>query len=143
MNYNIVDNKIKNNFHNSNIVHVVHQYTSNFTLLKTDSGASKHFLKQTDTNILKSINKTNPMSVILPNKKKLLSKTSGQLQLHPSITKPASTAHVLPGMTNSSLLFIGQLCDDDCIAVFHKLHLNIFKTSKTIFQGMRNSTDGL
>ena len=46
-------------------------------------------------------------------------------------------------MTNESLISIGQLCDDDCIAIFSKNDLNIFKNNKLVLQGKRNKTGGL
>jgi hypothetical protein len=55
----------------------------------------------------------------------------------------AKTAHVLDGMTNSLLISIGQLCDDDCGAILDKQRLQVFKNSKCILMGPRNKTDGL
>jgi hypothetical protein len=46
-------------------------------------------------------------------------------------------------MTNSSLISIGQLCDDDCVAILDKRRLQVFKNSKCILMGPRNKTDGL
>ena len=51
--------------------------------------------------------------------------------------------NVLEGLSNASLLSIGQLCDDDCIAVFDKRHLRIFKRGVIIIQDIRNWADGL
>ena len=46
-------------------------------------------------------------------------------------------------MTNESLSLIGQLCDDDCIAIFSKNDLDIFKNKQLVLQGKHNKTDGL
>ena len=46
-------------------------------------------------------------------------------------------------MTNESLSSIGQLCDDDCIDIFSKNDLNIFKNKKLLLQEKRNKKDGL
>ena len=42
-----------------------------------------------------------------------------------------------------SLLSIGQLCDDNCQALFDKHLLHIFKNRKLILQGFRIFLDGL
>lgn len=51
---------------------------------------------------------------------------SGILPLHGLLSNTAKKANVLDGLNNASLLSIGQLCDDDCIAVFNKRYLHIF-----------------
>ena len=65
------------------------------------------------------------------------------LSLYPTLSPSATLAHVLPGMKNSSLLSIGQLCDDGWTAVFHKLHLHVFKNAQIILRGIQNKSDGL
>jgi hypothetical protein len=46
-------------------------------------------------------------------------------------------------MTNLSLISIGQLCDDDCVAILDKRRLQVFKNNECILIGPRNKTDGL
>ena len=55
----------------------------------------------------------------------------------------AKTAHVLAGITNASLLSIGQLCDDNCIAILDKKKIEIFKDNACVLTGTRNTADGL
>ena len=55
----------------------------------------------------------------------------------------AKTRNVLSGLTNSLLLSIGQLCDDDYLAVFSKYKLRIYKQGRLILTGTQNWTDGL
>jgi hypothetical protein len=50
---------------------------------------------------------------------------------------------VYPSITNESLLSIGQLCDDNCIALFTKQALHIFKNDNLIMKGIRNQQDRL
>ena len=80
-------------------------------ILKSKSGASKHFLKSTDAIILQNVTKANLTSKLLPIKMQLTTNKARKLPIHPTLTLTASTAHVLPGMTNRSLLSIVQLCD--------------------------------
>ena len=67
----------------------------------------------------------------------------GKLSLHALFRKSAETGHVLPGMTNSSLLSIGQLRDNECVVVFDELHLDVYSYTKITFKGMCHVTDGL
>ena len=68
---------------------------------------------------------------------------TGIFPLNNFLSTMAKTGNVLAGLTNSSLLSIGQLCDDDCIAVFIKLKLCVYKQGKIILTGTRNWTDDL
>jgi hypothetical protein len=54
---------------------------------------------------------------MLPDSTNVQATHSGLLPLYHSLSKTAKTAHVLDGMTNSLLISIGQLCDDDCVAI--------------------------
>ena len=42
-----------------------------------------------------------------------------------------------------SLLYIGHLCDDDCVALFTKYDVKIYKNGQVIIVGERNATNGL
>jgi hypothetical protein len=52
-------------------------------------------------------------------------------------------AHVLDGITNSSLISLGQLCDDDCIEFFTKQKMHVYKNKMCVLSGTRNHTDSL
>jgi hypothetical protein len=71
-------------------------------------------------------------SVTLPNSTDIQATQSGQLHLRPSLSKRAKKAHILSGIPISSLISIGQLCDDDCIAVLNKHKLKVFKDKDCI-----------
>ena len=113
-------------------------------ITKADSGASQHFFKHDDSDALNNCMPT--MSgpyVRLPNDDIIQATHFGSLQLHPALSKKASTAHVFDGITNSSLLSLGQLCDDNCIAVLDKNKMQVYKQNTIILSGTRNSNDGL
>jgi hypothetical protein len=80
---------------------------------------------------------------MLPDSSNIQATHSGLLPLHRNLSVKAKTAHVLDGITNSSLVSIRQLCDDDCIAVLDKRKLQIFKFNEIVLEGTRNPTDGL
>jgi hypothetical protein len=80
---------------------------------------------------------------MIPNSTHIQATHSGLLPFHPSLSDKAKTAHVLDGITNASLISVGQLCDDNYIAVLDKKLIKIFKNKKCILEGKRNTTDGL
>lgn len=83
-------------------------------LAKADSGASSHCLKLDDQAFLSGLRpKPFGPNVMLPHRANVQATHSGQLPLHSSLSTRAKTAHVLDGMTNPSLVSIGQLCNDD------------------------------
>ena len=111
------------------------------TIFKADTGASKHFVRNQDQHILHNIETYKNSFVTLPNKDIIQSSKQGTLPLSTSST--ANKALIFPNSTNSSLLSIGQLCDDDCIAIFNRHATHIYKNTKIILSGKRNNTDGL
>ena len=111
------------------------------SVFKVDTGASKHFVRNEDQHILHSLKPYKNSFVTLPNKDILQSSKQGHLPLSTSST--ANKALVFPHLTNSSLLSVGQLCDDDCVAIFDKHAMHIYKNAQIILSGNRNKTDGL
>ena len=67
----------------------------------------------------------------------------GMLPLPNVLSDAAKTVQVLPNLSNSSLLSIGQLCDNNCWGLFNKKDLLFFKKKKLILCGKRNFMDGL
>ena len=112
--------------------------------LKGDTGASKHFLKETDKDHLLGLKQIldGPIA-ILPNNSRIQPMYEGEIQLPEKLSDRARKALVYPEISNDSLLSIGQLFDDDCIAVFTNKRVLIFKNNKMILEGKRNKKDGL
>ena len=54
-----------------------------------------------------------------------------------------SLSHIFDGLHSALLISLGQLCDDDCIAILYKNGINILKYSKLILKRHRNKTYGL
>ena len=59
------------------------------------------------------------------------------------LSETAKQASVLPKLESSSLISLGQLCDDDCKVELDKKNLNVFKKENLIMKGHRNKSDGL
>jgi hypothetical protein len=73
-------------------------------------------------------------TVMLPHSTNIQATHSGQKPLlQHSFSAKAKTAHVLDGITNASLISIGQLCDDDCVAVLDKKKLLRFSKTRNAF----------
>ena len=66
-----------------------------------------------------------------------------QATLSPKLSAKAQEGHVLDGLTTGSLVSIGKLCDDDCIALFTKYNVRIVKNGEVIIEGRRNPNNGL
>ena len=106
----------------------------NTYLFKADTGASKHFAKLKHKPLLEKI-KTLPNGpiVILPNKATIHTAHSGHLPF-PAILSPESTKALnYLDITNKSSLSIGQLYDNDCLAI-SKQFLHIFKNKNSYYK---------
>ena len=51
-------------------------------------------------------------------------------------SKQAQKAHILPGLKSSSLISLGQLCDDNCVIQLTKSHLFVFKNNQLVLIGI-------
>ena len=63
--------------------------------------------------------------------------------MHPELSDKAQTATVLDQLRSASLISIGQLCDDNCVALFSKNNLQVYKNGSIILEGKRNWSDRL
>ena len=97
--------------------------------MKADTGASKHFITPYDKKY--TVNPTkikNGPIAALPNFQKILPSHQTSLPFE-TLSPQAKEGLIYPDINNSSVLLIGQLCDDNCIALFHKhfvkrVHIN-------------------
>ena len=65
------------------------------------------------------------------------------IPLSPHIDLTAQTGHILDSLQNGSLVSIGKLCDDNCIAIFTKNNVFITKNGVTLIKGHRTRPTGL
>ena len=89
--------------------------------LKADSGASKNFVREKDAPALLNVKplRNGPVAK-LPNNETIQPNAKGELPFSTYLSPTAKESIIYPALKNASLLSIGQLCDDDCIALFHK-----------------------
>ena len=115
-----------------------HPNTSTIAI-KADTGASQHYFKLEDRHLLTNVKPvTQSSNIHLPNNTCIQATEQGHATLHQSLPPQATTVQIVPKLTNSSLISIGQLCDHDCVALFHKNFLKICKNNKVIINGIRN-----
>ena len=127
----------------SNIQHIIDSTVNPTTVIaKADSGASNHYWMIKDQHILQNILHRIGPTVFLPNNNSITSNASGKLPLS-NLSEDSKKAHILPGLKNSSLLSLGQLCDDGCIVHLTKTTIHVFKNDILVLSGIRNSRDGL
>ena len=94
-------------------------------IMKADSGASKTYLKSAHKIYLQAMQtiKHGPRA-ILPNNEAIQANLQGNLPLHRDLNPQAL---VFLNLESESLLSIGQVCDDGCIALFDEKTLKVYK----------------
>ena len=68
---------------------------------------------------------------------------TGNIPLEIGLSDHAKKAHISDRLQSASLITLGQLFDDDCVAILDKNEINIIKVKTLILKGHRNKTDGL
>ena len=63
--------------------------------------------------------------------------------LSTKLSQEAQDRHIFDNINSGSLISIGQLCDDDCVSIFTKYHVDITKDGQIIIGGHRNTSNGL
>ena len=111
-------------------------------IAKADSGASKHYFTMTGATTLHHCSKTNGPTVHLPNGDTISASMQGFLPFS-KLTKQAQLVHVFPDLHSTSLISLGQLCDDGCTIVLTDKGIFVFKQKEIILTGTRNHRDGL
>ena len=117
---------------------------NNVIFAKGDSGATSHYIRIEDSDkCLDNIKKYDGPSVMLPDAGTIKPTLQGQLLLSNKLSKQAQRATVLPALKSSSLISLGQLCDNDCTVILDKNKMLAIKKNEVILRGCRNYLDGL
>jgi hypothetical protein len=103
-----------------------------------DSGCTSHFL-WVNAPCLKKIKSQNPLTVRIPNGATMESTHTASLYI-PELNKAASIAHIFWGMTNHSLLSVGQLCKEgssvtfkiDAVTIYNPIGIHILKGARDL-----------
>ena len=59
----------------------------------------------------------------------------GQIPLSLSLSQQVSKAYVFYEIYSASIIYLGQLCDNDSVAILDKNEINIVKYSQSILKG--------
>ena len=113
------------------------------TIAKADSGASKHYFKEKDSEHLQQCTQAPGPTVHLPNGETITSIKHGFLTNCSKLSKAAKKAHIFRDLHTASLISLGQLCDDNCQVFLDKDRLIVLKHQEVIVVGHRNHNDGL
>jgi hypothetical protein len=85
---------------------------------------------------------TTPIQVTLPDGASIKSSHTCNLII-PQLPDTAKKAHVIPGLSTSSLLSVIQLVDANCSVTFDKTKVQILHKKAKILEGQRNLRNGL
>ena len=113
-------------------------------ITKGDSAASNHYFALRDAEVLDNVHFDDPpTSVLLPDSSSIASVANGHLPLSSSLTPTSTKTTIFPNL-QSSLISLGQLCDDDCTVILDKRKLRALKNNEVILEGSRSTSgDGL
>jgi hypothetical protein len=107
-----------------------------------DSGCTGHFLL-VNAPCLNKVKSRTPLTVRLPNGATMESSHTAELDI-PELNAAASKSPVFPGMANHSLLSVGKLCNEGCIATFKQAAVTICDSDNSqILSGPRDLNTGL
>ena len=116
---------------------------THYCIAKADTGASNHYWMKKNGNVLKNVTLAPGPSVQLPNSELIHSTARGEIPLPKELSQDAKNTMILPKLTSSNLISLGQLCDDDCEIILNKNIMKAMKNNKVILEGYRNKKDGL
>ena len=134
-----INSFLGNNFIHDFILSVVNSNSND--IMKANSGLTKTYLKESHRHHLKKLKALlhSPES-IWPNSERIKASAQGDLELNYHVNLKAL---IYQQLNSESLLSIGQLYDDGCIAVLHKTFMNVFKNNNLVLIDIRNKQDEL
>ena len=65
--------------------------------------------------------------------------SQAKMQVSSEISDEVQHVFMFNDLATGSLLSIGKLCHDNCIALFSKYHLKFLKNNKVIIEGKQNN----
>ena len=100
------------NFHNTSAD------APDYIVAKGDSAATAHYWRSEDLACVQNIVRKKGPRVTLPNNASITSSHQYQLLLSSALSRAAQTADIIPTLKISSLISLGQLCDDKTAKYF-------------------------
>eukprot|EP00804_Cyclotella_cryptica_P028204 CCRYP_011045-RA/>CCRYP_011045-RA protein AED:0.18 eAED:0.15 QI:0/0/0/1/1/1/2/0/1234 len=106
-----------------------------------DSGATAHFLVST-AHVVNKRPALKPLTIRLPNGKHIVSTHTCNLDL-PWLPHSITEAHIVPGLSHSSLISTRKFCDAGCQVTLDQHSCKIYYQGALILTGTRDETTGL
>jgi hypothetical protein len=106
-----------------------------------DSGSTAHFCSVSAA-VINRRPTTRPIGIANPNGTIMYSTHVAELDL-PSLPLAARQVHIVPALTTSSLLSMGQLCDAGCLVTFDATSVTVHLDNERILEGARMPDTGL
>jgi hypothetical protein len=107
-----------------------------------DTGATGHYLDAAAEQLCIDVKHTDTgPSVQVANGNTIKTNKRVIIPLAPALSTTAKVGHIFDSLKSGSLISIGQLCDDDCVTLFSKYDLKIYKNGQVIILGQRNTTN--
>ena len=88
-------------------------------IAKGNSAASQNYWRPEDKFVLSNMKKCEGPTVILPDGDTLNATKQGKINISPHLSSAAQNATVLQNLNSSSLISLGQICDDKCTIVMN------------------------
>jgi hypothetical protein len=107
-----------------------------------DTGASGHYIRPQDPHMSNGTTQDR-ITVGLPNGATLQSSPNNCILDTPQLPEDARKAHLILGLTHSSLVSIGTLCDAGCKATFDRNNVVITNNDDVVLTGPRDPRTGL
>ena len=107
-----------------------------------DTAATKHYITEELLPICSEVQNTNGPYVTVADGDIMSPTKKAILPFATTFSRNAKIAYSFNNLKSGSLISIGQLCDDDCIAIFSKYDVKIIKGDKILIKG-RRTTNGL
>ena len=89
-----------------------------------DAGATGHFMMK-NAPVINVKPAVNPINITLPDGKIIKSTHTCNLNI-PWLPADMTEAHIVPGMTHSSLISIKKFCDGECMVMYNKYEVKVF-----------------
>ena len=111
---------------------------------KAESGVTCHYFKLAHIRAYLGLRKLKDApKAMLPNNERIQASHKRIFSCDLALLSSTLSTLVFSGLANKYLIVIGQLCDNNCNALFTTDRVFIIKNKKTLLQSSRNGRDGL
>ena len=92
-----------------------------------DTAATRHYITEATLPICNNVENTEGPYVAVADGQVLAPTKKALLPLSKHLTSKARVAYSFNNLKSGTLISIGQLCDDECVAIFTKYNVKILK----------------